>query len=158
LIAIGLCAWSTQAFAQTTETTVTTTNGALTEYVPGSQTVVVRSETNPTPLRYVVSRQTTIVDETGAPLALERIPIGNSLSVEYTGTGDRLVVSRIVAHKTVNAPVATQETTTMTTATHPLSREERHKLKEAEEHRRHEIKEQREHEKEAVEHATDEDH
>lgn len=120
--------------------------------------MVVGSETNPTPLRYVVSRQTTIVDETGAPLAIERIPVGSSLSVEYTGTGDRLVASRIIAHKAVNAPVATQETTTTTATTRPMSREERHELKEAEEHRRHEIKEQREHEKEAVEHAADEDH
>jgi hypothetical protein len=72
LLAIGLCIWSTQAFAQTT-TTVTTTNGAFTEYVPGSETVAVRSETNSAPLRYVVTKQTTVVDETGAPVALERI-------------------------------------------------------------------------------------
>jgi len=41
--------------------------------VPGSETVAVRSETNSAPLRYVVTKQTTVVDETGAPVALERI-------------------------------------------------------------------------------------
>lgn len=155
LLAIGLCAWSTQTFAQTTQTTttLTTTKGAFTEYVPGSETVVVRSETNPTPLRYVVTKQTTVVDETGAPVMLERIPAGSPLSVQYTGTGNRLVASRIIVNK---APVATQETTT--TTTRPLSREERHQLKEAEEKRRHELKEQREHPERALENPTDEEH
>jgi hypothetical protein len=157
LLAIGLCTWSTQTFAQTTQTTttLTTTKGAFTEYVPGSETVVVRSETNPTPLRYVVTKQTTVVDETGAPVMLERIPAGSPLSVQYTGTGDRFVASRIIVNK---APVATQETTTTTATTRPLSREERHQMKEAEEKRRHELKEQREHPERALEKSTDEDH
>jgi hypothetical protein len=165
LLAIGLCIWSTRAFAQTTTTTVTTTRGAFTEYVPGSETVVVRSETNPAPLRYVVTKQTTVVDETGAPVALERIPAGSPLSIQYTGTGDRLVASRIVIQKpaAVNAPVTTapvanQDTTTTTTTTRPLTHHEKHELKEAEEHRRHQTKEQLEHQKEAVEKATDEEH
>ena len=164
LFGIGLCLWCTQAFAQTqTTTTVTTAKGAFTEYVPGSETVVVRSETNPAPLRYVVSKQTTVVDETGAPVTLERIPAGSPLSIQYTGTGDRLVASRIVVQKsaTVNAPVTTQQTTTTTATSRPMTHHEKHELKEAEEHRRHEIKEQREHEKEAIEKAkekTDEDH
>jgi hypothetical protein len=167
LLAVGLCVWSTQAFAQTTTTTVTTTKGAFTEYVPGSETVVVRSETNPTPLRYVVTKQTTVVNETGAPVALERIPAGSPLSIQYTGTGDRLVASRIVVQKpaAANVPVTTaagttQETTT-TTTTRPLTHHEKHELKEAQEHHRHETKEQREHEKEAIEKAKDkidEDH
>jgi hypothetical protein len=165
LLAIGLCIWSTQAFAQTT-TTVTTTNGAFTEYVPGSETVAVRSETNSAPLRYVVTKQTTVVDETGAPVALERIPASSPLSVQYTGTGERLVASRIVVQKAaaVNAPVTTaptQDTATTTTTTRPLIHDEKHQLKEAEAHRKHDLKEQREYEKEAIEKAkdkTDDDH
>jgi hypothetical protein len=160
LLAVGLCAWSTQTFAQTTQTatTLTTTKGAFTEYVPGSETVVVRSEANPTPLRYVVTKQTTVVDETGTPVTLERIPAGSPLSVQYTGAGDRLVASRIIVNNAVTAPVATQETTTSTATTRPLSREERHQLKEAEQKRRHELKEQREHPERALEKPTDEDH
>ena len=57
----------TELRAQAT-TTVTTTKGAFTEYVPGSETLVVRTETNPAPSRYVVTKQTTIVDESGAPV------------------------------------------------------------------------------------------
>src|SRR5258707_6288722 len=87
LLAIG-CFWSSQVFAQTT-TTVTTTNGAFTEYVPGSETMVVRGETETSPLRYSVTKQTTIVDETGAPVGIEGILPGSQPSVIYTGCGDR---------------------------------------------------------------------
>jgi len=169
LLALGLCLLSTQAFAQTTKTTVTTSNGAFTEYVPGSQTVVVRSQTNPAPLRYVVTKQTTVVDEAGAPIALERITPGSPLSVEYVGTGERLQASRIVVHRSTaatapvttttapvtTAPVTTQEATTTTTTTRPLTHHEKHELKEAEEHRRHEMKEELHRKKEAIEKAED---
>src|SRR6266550_6138672 len=99
LLAVGLCIWSTKAFAQTTATTVTTTKGAFTEYVPSSETVVVRTEANPTPLRYTVTKQTTIVDESGAPVAMERISPGSPVSVEYTGAGDHLMASRIIVQR-----------------------------------------------------------
>jgi hypothetical protein len=120
LLAVGIC--TTELRAQAT-TTVTTTKGAFTEYVPGSETMVVRTETSSAPLRYVVSKQTTIVDESGAPVAIERISPGSPLSIQYTGTGEQLVASRIVVQKpaaittepVTTAPVATQQTTTTTT-------------------------------------------
>jgi hypothetical protein len=91
-VAVGLCIGAASIFAQTS-TTVTTSRGAFTEYVPNSETMVVRSETGTTPLRYSVTKQTTIVDESGAPVALERISPGSPLSIQYTGTGDRLVAA-----------------------------------------------------------------
>ena len=145
LLAIGLCVWSTQAYAQGTTTTVTTSKGAFTEYVPGSETVVVKGETNAAPLRYVVTKQTTVVDESGAPVTLERIPAGSPLSIQYTGTGDRLVASRIIVQK----PVTTQETTT--TTTRPLTHHEKHELKEQREHPEREAKKAAEREKKAEE-------
>jgi hypothetical protein len=174
LLAVGLCVWSTQVFAQTTATTVTTTRGAFTEYVPGSETMVVRTEANPTPLRYTVTKQTTIVDESGAPVAIERISPGSQLSVQYTGTGDQLVASRIVVQRpaavsapvtTTTAPVTTapvttapvtqQDTTTTTTTNRPLTHHEKHELKEEREHRKKAAKEQIEHEKDALDKAKD---
>jgi len=161
LLAIGLCVWSTQAFGQATTTAVATSKGAFTEYVPGSQTVVVRSETNTAPLRYVVTKETTIVDETGAPVTVERIPAGSPLSVQYTGTGDRLVASRIIVQKpaaaAVTAPVTTQEATTTTTTTRPLTHHEKHELKEQREHPEREARKAAEREKKAIEKAKDED-
>ena len=169
LLALGLCLLSTQAFAQTTKTTVTTSNGAFTEYVPGSQTVVLRSQTNPAPLRYVVTKQTTVVDEAGAPIALERITPGSPLSVEYVGTGERLQASRIVVHRSTTAtapvttttapvttaPVTTQEATTTTTTTRPLTHHEKEAIKDAKHERKEQLEKQIEREKDALDEAKD---
>jgi hypothetical protein len=161
-LAVGICLWCPTLRAQTTNTSVTTTKGAFTEYVPGSQTVAVRTETNPAPLRYVVTKQTTIVDESGAPVTLERISPGSPVSIQYTGTGDRLVASRIIVQKpaaAVTAPVTTapvvteQQTTTATSSA--LSHEEKHAIKEEREHRKKAAKEEIEREKEALEKAKD---
>jgi hypothetical protein len=153
LLALGICVCCTEVRAQATAT-VTTTRGAFTEFVPGSETVVVRSETDPTPLRYVVTKQTTVVDETGTPVAIERVTPGSPLSVQYTTSGDRLVASRIVVqHAPVAAPgrVVQERTTTTTTTTAPLTHEE----KEALEHREHRAKELKEKREKALEKAKD---
>ena len=160
LLAVGICIWSTEVRAQAT-TTVTTTKGAFTEYVPGSETMVVRTETSSAPLRYVVSKQTTIVDESGAPVAIERISPGSPLSIQYTGTGEQLVASRIVVQKpaavttepVTTAPVATQQTTTSTTRA--LTHDEKHALKEQREHHKKAMKEEIEKEKDALDKAKD---
>lgn len=158
LLAVGIC--TTELRAQAT-TTVTTTKGAFTEYVPGSETMVVRTETSSAPLRYVVSKQTTIVDESGAPVAIERISPGSPLSIQYTGTGEHLVASRIVVQTpaavttepVTTAPVATQQTTTSTTRA--LTHDEKHALKEQREHRKKAMKEEIEKEKDALDKAKD---
>ena len=117
--------YQTELRAQAT-TTVTTTKGAFTEYVPGSETMVVRTETSSAPLRYVVSKQTTIVDESGAPVAIERISPGSPLSIQYTGTGEQLVASRIVVQKP--AAVTTEPVTTAPVATQQERPRPRHAL------------------------------
>jgi hypothetical protein len=162
LLAVG-CFWSSQAFTQTS-TTVTTTNGAFTEYVPGSETMVVKSETGTTsPLRYSVTKQTTIVDETGAPVAIDRISPGSQLSIQYTGSGDRPVASRVVVRRAATATTAVtsvpagtgQQTNTTTTTTRALTHEEKHALKEEREHQKKAAKEEIEHQKDALDKAKD---
>ena len=158
LLAVGICAWCTDVGAQgttttTTAATVTTTDGAFTEFVPGSETIVIRTEKNPAPLRYVVTKQTTIVDEGGVPVAIEKISPGIPLSVQYTGTGDRLVASRIVVHKT---PVATERnTTTTTTTTRALTHDEKEAVKEEVEKRKEQLEKAKEKEKERLEELKD---
>jgi hypothetical protein len=162
LLVVGICICSTEVRAQITAT-VTTTNGAFTEFVPGSQTVVVRTEANPAPLRYVVTKETTIVDESGAPVTIERISPGSPLAIQYTGTGEHLVASRIVVQRTTavtgpvtTAPVTTeQQTTTTTTTTRDLTHDEKEALKERAEHRKERVKEQTEKQKKALEKAKD---
>jgi len=162
LLAVG-CFWSSQAFTQTS-TTVTTTNGAFTEYVPGSETMVVKSETGTTsPLRYSVTKQTTIVDETGAPVAIDRISPGSQLSIQYTGSGDRLIASRVVVRRAAAATTAVtsvpagtgQQTNTTTTTTRALTHEEKHALKEEREHQKKAAKEEIERQKDALDKAKD---
>jgi hypothetical protein len=161
LLAIS-CFWSSQVLAQTT-TTVTTTNGAFTEYVPGSETMVVRSESGSSPLRYSVTKQTMIVDEAGAPVAIDRISPGSPLSIQYTGSGDRLVASRVVVRRAATGTTAVttvpaetgQQTNTTTTTTRPLTHEEKHALKEEREHQKEAAKEEIERQKEALEKAED---
>jgi hypothetical protein len=161
LLAVG-CFWSSQFFAQTT-TIVTTSNGAFTEYVPGSETMVVRPEAGSTPLRYSVTKQTMIVDESGAPVAIERISPGSPLSIQYTGSGDRLVASRVVVHRaaTTTAPVTSapavteQQTNTTTTTTRPLTDEEKDAIEEAREKRKEAAKKEIERQKEELEEAKD---
>jgi hypothetical protein len=161
LLAIS-CFCSSQALAQTT-TTVTTTNGAFTEFVPGSETMVVRTESGSSPLRYSVTKQTTIVDEAGAPVAIDRISPGSPLSIQYTGSGDRLVASRVVVRRAATGTTAVttlpaetgQQTNTTTTTTRPLTHEEKHALKEEREHQKEAAKEEIERQKEALEKAKD---
>jgi hypothetical protein len=163
LLAGGMCLWSTETRAQTT-TTVTTTKGAFSEFVPASKTVVVRTEAS-SPLRYVVSKQTTIVDETGTPVTIERISPGSPLSIEYTGTGENLVASRIIVQRpatvaapvtTTSAPVVTEEHTTTTTATtRALTHDEKEALKEQKHERKEQLEKEIERRKEALEKAKD---
>ncbi len=162
LLAVGVCLTAPEMRAQTTTTSVTTTKGAFTEFVPGSRTVVVRTEANPTPLRYVVTKQTTIVDESGAPITIERITSGSSLAIDYTGTGDQLVASRIVVQKpavvavpATTGPGSTEHTTTTTTTTRPLTHDEKKALKEQKEERKDAVKEEIEKRKEALEEAKE---
>jgi hypothetical protein len=110
-----------------------------------------------------VTKQTTIVDETGAPVAIDRISPGSQLSIQYTGSGDRLVASRVVVRRAAAATTAVtsvpagtgQQTNTTTTTTRALTHEEKHALKEEREHQKKAAKEEIEHQKDALDKAKD---
>ena len=149
----GICLSCADLRAQgtTTTTAVTTTDGAFTEFVPGSRTVVVTREGSP--LRYAVTKRTIIVDEAGVPVAIERISPGSPLSVQYTGPSDHLVASRIVVH---NAPVAAERrTTTTTTTTRPLTDDEKDALEDQREEEKEHLEKRIERRKEAVDKASE---
>jgi len=132
--------------------------------------MVVRSEAAANPLRYTVTKQTTVVDEAGAPVAIERISPGSQLAIQYSGSGEHLVASRIVVQRPVtavtapvttgaavtNAPVVTeQQTNTTTTTTRPITHAEKHVIHEEKEHRKEAVERQIEHEKDALDKAKD---
>ncbi len=128
LLAALLLATAPAVVAQTTvqQTTTTQSVGTISEF--GPETIVIRSETAPEPLRYTYSKTTTYVDETGAPVSIETVKSGLPVTVYYTKTGDRLIASKVIVRKaTVVTPavpvvpakpaVIEKKTTTTTTTT-----------------------------------------
>jgi hypothetical protein len=144
LMAVALLALSPGVWAQAviTETTATTTAGTLSEFTPTTETLVIKSESAPAPIRYSVTKQTTYVDEAGAPIVWERVTPGTPISVQYVRTGDRLVASRVIVRKAapVVAPPVVEKRTTTTTTTRKLTDDE----KDAIEEQREKAKERRE--------------
>lgn len=99
-------------------TTTTTSNGTISEFSP--DTIVVRSESAPEPVRYSYSKTTTYVDEAGAPVSLELVKSGLPVTVHYIKQGDRMIANRVIVHKTTTtttggAAVEEKKTTTTTT-------------------------------------------
>jgi hypothetical protein len=107
------------SFAQTAVETTTTTNnaGTISEFSP--DTIVIRSETAPEPLRYGYSKTTTYVDDSGQPVTLETVRSGLPVTVYYTTVGDHRVANRVVVNKTITttpaAPAIIEKKTTTTT-------------------------------------------
>ena len=102
--------------AKTEPTTTTTTAGTISEF--GQDTIIIRSETSPEPVRYSYSKTTTYVDETGAPVSIETVKSGLPVTVYYVKVGDKMVASKVIVRKAVVKVVpAVEETKTTTTTT-----------------------------------------
>ena len=106
LLALALPSVAQVVREETTKTTTTTTNGTLNEF--GPERIIVRTETNASPLTYSVSKTTTYVDDAGAPVAMETVKSGLPITVHYTRNGDALVANKVIVHKrTTTTPGAT---------------------------------------------------
>ncbi len=97
--------------------TTTTTAGTISEF--GPETIIVRSETSPDPVRYSYSKTTTYVDETGAPVSIETVKSGLPVTVHYSKVGDRMMATKVIVRKAVlkTAPAIEEKKTTTTTTT-----------------------------------------
>jgi hypothetical protein len=100
LLSIALAAAAPFAWAQVSETTTTTTtegNGTITEFTPGS--VIVLKESSG-PRHYRFGKTVTYVTRSGKVLDEDtvrtRIKVGAPVRVHYTGTGDDMMVDRVV--------------------------------------------------------------
>jgi hypothetical protein len=80
-----------------TKTTTTTGGGTITEFTPGS--VIVLKESSG-PRRYRFGKSVSYVTKSGKVLdeatVKSRIRVGVPVHVDYSGTGDSMVVSRVV--------------------------------------------------------------
>lgn len=108
---------NTVAFAETIvkETTTTNTAGTISEF--GADTIIVRSATSPTPIRYSYSKTTTYVDESGKAVSVETVKSGLPVTVYYTKDGDRMIATKVIVRNAVPANVPEVETKKVTTTT-----------------------------------------
>jgi hypothetical protein len=101
LLTVALAVVAPFAWGQVSETTTTTTttegSGTITEYTPGS--VIVLKETTG-PRRYRFGKTVTYVTRSGKVLDEEivrtRIKVGIPVRVHYVGTGDNVMVDRVI--------------------------------------------------------------
>jgi hypothetical protein len=101
LISMALAIAAPFAWAQVSETTTTTTttegNGTITEYTPGS--VIVLKESSG-PRTYHFGKTVTYVTRSGKVLDEDvvrtRVKVGAPVRVHYVGTGDNVMVDRVI--------------------------------------------------------------
>lgn len=101
LLSIAIAAAAPFAWAQVSETTTTTTTtegaGTITEYTPGSAIVLKESSG---PRRYRFGKTVTYVTKSGKTLdeavVKEKIRVGVPVRVHYVGTGDDMMVDRVI--------------------------------------------------------------
>ena len=101
------------------EVVTSTSIGTVSEYSPDA--LVIRSETATAPVRYVLSRDVTYVDEAGAPVSMEVVRSGAPVTVHYVREGERSVVRRVVVRRVATAPtVVTQQPATVVVPAAPI--------------------------------------
>jgi hypothetical protein len=93
----------------TTTTTTTSTSGVVSDLTSGA--LIVKTETDPTPLSYTYSKTTTYVDEDGNPVAVETLRSGAPVTVYYEKSPDGLVASKVVVRRTTTGDPLHRETT-----------------------------------------------
>ena len=124
VVALAVLIMPCGLFAQqekvTVETVTTETAGTISEVRP--DTLVIRTETSSSPIKYSSTKTTTYVDETGAPVSIKTVTSGLPVTVYYTREGDRMIANKVVVRKTKttttgSGPIEEKETTTTTTTT-----------------------------------------
>jgi hypothetical protein len=101
LLSMALTVVAPFAWGQVSETTTTTTttdaSGTITEYTPGSA-IVLRESRGPVSYRFgktvtYVTRSGRVLDEDAVRT---RIKVGVPVRVHYVGTGDDMMVDRVI--------------------------------------------------------------
>jgi hypothetical protein len=88
--------------------------GTITTYSPGTEYIEMRTETEQSPVKYYYSKNTTVVDSTGAAVDMAMLRSDLPVRYSYVKEGDRMVISKITVQKPI-AEIRKTETTTTTT-------------------------------------------
>jgi hypothetical protein len=100
MLSIALAFVAPFAWGQVSQTTTTTTTegtGTITEYTPGSQ-IILKETSGPRTYRFgktvtYVTRSGKVLDE---DVVRTRVKVGVPVRVHYTGTGDSMMVDRVI--------------------------------------------------------------
>src|SRR5438094_7147981 len=100
ILSMALAVAAPFAWAQVSETTTTTTtegSGTITEYTPGSA-IILRESSGPRTYRFgktvtYVTRSGKVLDE---DTVRTRVKVGVPVRVHYLGTGDNMMVDRVI--------------------------------------------------------------
>src|SRR6478672_1885882 len=101
VLSIALAFVAPFAWGQVSETTTTTTttdaSGTITEYTPGSQ-IILKESSGPRSYRF--GKSVTYVTRSGKVLDPDvvrtKVKVGVPVRVHYVGTGDNMMVDRII--------------------------------------------------------------
>lgn len=97
-LAILITPFGLFAEQETQTVTKTETVGTVSEVSP--DTIVVRTETSTSPLKYTYTKTTTYVDESGEPVTIETVKSGQPVTVYYSLEDGRMIANKVVVHKT----------------------------------------------------------
>ena len=100
----------------TKETTTTTYSGTVSSVSPTSSTIVMKTESAPAPQQYTYTEKTTWVDSAGNTVSRDAIQ-NQPVTIYTEKQGDQIVVTKVIAQKTVSAPATVEKKTTTTTTT-----------------------------------------
>ncbi len=98
-----------------TSTSTMDGTGTITTYSPGSDYIMFRSATSTEPVKYYYSKNTTVVDPTGATVEMSMLKPDMPVHYTYIKEGDRMVISKVTLEKPIS--YYKKETTTTTTTT-----------------------------------------
>ncbi len=102
----------------TTSTSVQTGTGTLGTLSPDGDMMTVRTTTGSSPATYYYTKNTTVVDPSGATVQVSALRPDMPLNFTYTKEGDRMVITKVTLQKPISY-YEKKETTTTTTTSKP---------------------------------------
>jgi len=87
--------------------------GTITAFTPSSEYITFSSQTSTAPVKYYVSKQTTVVDPTGQTVELSMLRPDMPVRYTYVKEGDRMMITKVTLEKPIS--YYKKETTTTTT-------------------------------------------
>jgi hypothetical protein len=112
LVGVALSGSAVFAAEVVEKQTTTTYSGTVSDFSPTTSTMVIKSESSPSPVTYRYNKTTTWVDSAGSVITSEQVR-NSPVTVHYVKEGDSMVVTKVVASK----PSVSTNTTTTTTET-----------------------------------------